>query len=147
MNITTLHSTNIPLLFPIGHAFSEEAGRADFNEAAFTDTWGNLLKLGLGEIYVASDRDGVVVAALGAAFLQDPFSGQQTATEAFWYVLPEHRKSGVGLLLLDLFEDMAEEKGCEQILMVHFANLGAGLQKLYESRGYSLLEQTFRKKI
>lgn len=148
MNITTLHSSQIPLLFPIGHAFTAEVGRAAFNEKIFASSWTDILRLGLGEIYVASDRDGKVVAALGASFIHDSFSGEKTATEAFWYVLPEHRKSGIGLVLLDVFEDAAEEYQCEQILMVHFVHLGGEvLQKLYERRGYVLLEQTFKKKI
>jgi GNAT superfamily N-acetyltransferase len=148
MNITKLRSDEVKLLFPIGHAFTAEASRAAFNEEVFEGTWSNLIKLGLGEIYVASDDKGAVVAVLGAAFLRDPFSGQLTATEAFWYVVSEHRKSGVGLRLLDVFEDRAKELKCEQILMVHFVHVGGEvLQKLYERRGYALLEQTFRKKI
>jgi GNAT superfamily N-acetyltransferase len=145
MNITSLFSSEIPLLFPIGHAFSKEASRAAFNEVAFQKYWGGLLDLSLGEIYVVRKDSKTVVAALGVVFTPDMFSGVLTAAEVFWYVLPEFRKGGAGLVLLDHFEKSARERKCQEILMVHFAHLGAGLQKLYESRGYTLLEQTFRK--
>ena len=145
MNITSLTPADLPLLFPIGHAFTKEVSRAAFNEAAFTKYWAPLLDLKLGEIYVVRRDTQTVVAVLGATFTPDMFSGVPTAAETFWYVLPEFRKTGAGLILLDHFESRAKQLGCEEILMVHFAHLGASLQKLYESRGYSLLEQTFRK--
>jgi GNAT superfamily N-acetyltransferase len=142
----TLTAEQIPLLFPIGHAFSAEAGRDPFNEEVFSRTWETMLKLGFARVYVLMDVN-TVVGALGAMFVPDPFSGVLTAAENFWYVLPEHRKSGVGIALLNEFEEDAKAAGCKQILMVHFAQMGARLQALYESRGYVLLEQTFRKGI
>jgi GNAT superfamily N-acetyltransferase len=150
MKVTPLLSDQLPFLFPIGHAFTEEVGRAAFSECSFANAWGSLLDSGYGEIYVVWSsgpvtRDQKIIAALGASFLNDPFSGVLTASEMFWYVLPEFRKTGAGLMLLDHFEEQAEARGCSEILMVHFAHMGAGLQKLYESRGFSLLEQTFRK--
>jgi len=145
MNVTSLTSKNLPLLFPIGHAFTKEVGRAAFNEKSFTFYWTPLLDHGLGEVYVVRRDPKTVVAVLGATFTPDMFSGVLTAAETFWYVLPEFRKTGAGITLLDRFEQEAKHRGCQEILMVHFAHMGAGLQRLYESRGYSLLEQTFRK--
>ena len=142
----TLTAEQVPLLFPIGHAFSAEAGRAPFNEEIFSKTWEAILKSGCARIYVLLDVN-TVVGALGAMFVPEPFSGVFTAAENFWYVLPEHRKSGVGIALFNEFEEDAKALGCKQILMVHFAHMGAGLPALYESRGYALLEQTFRKEI
>lgn len=147
MNLTSLSTTDLSLVFPIGHAFSAEAGRPPFNEEAFASAWRPLLSLGLGEIYAVRQDTKTLTAVLGAAFIQDPFSGVLSAVESFWYVLPEFRKTGAGLVLLDHFESDAKRRECKQILMVHFAHMGAGLQKLYESRGYVLTEQTFRKEI
>lgn len=146
MNVYHLNTKELPLLFPIGHAFTAEAGRPPFSEETFAASWTELLKWRLGELYVAEENDRIV-ATLGATFAPDPFTGILTALECFWYVLPEFRKTGVGLTLLDCFEQRAQMRGCKQILMVHFAHMGASLQKLYEGRGYSLLEQTFRKEI
>jgi GNAT superfamily N-acetyltransferase len=150
MKVTPLLFEQLPFLFPIGHAFTDEVGRADFNEGAFLGSWSPLMESGVGEIHAIWSsgpvtRDQKIIAVLGAAFSPDMFSGRMTATELFWYVLPEFRKTGAGLMLLDHFEERAEARGCSEILMVHFAHMGASLQKLYESRGFSLLEQTFRK--
>jgi len=150
MKLIELNASNLNLTFPIGHAFSREAGRKPFRDDVFSQLWQNLLESGLGKIYALVEYDTEpqsfrAVAVLGATFLQDPFSGELTAAEHFWYVLPEHRKSGVGLQLLDQFEMDAKSKGCAQVVMVHFMHMGAGLQKLYEARGYKALEQTYKK--
>lgn len=154
MKLIELNAANLNLTFPIGHAFSAEAGRKPFRDDVFSQLWQNLLESGLGKIYalVETWENGSCwelrcVAVLGATFLQDPFSGEMTAAEHFWYVVPEHRKSGIGLQLLDLFEKDAKDKGCSQVVMVHFMHMGAGLQKLYEARGYKALEQTYKKEI
>lgn len=150
MKIIELNAANLNLTFPIGHAFSAEAGRKPFRDDAFSALWQSLLEAKLGKIYALveygpREQDFRALALLGATFLPDPFSGELTAAEHFWYVLPEHRKSGIGLQLLDLFEQDAKERGCTSIVMVHFLHMGAGLQKLYEARGYSPLEQTYKK--
>jgi GNAT superfamily N-acetyltransferase len=152
MKLIEINSDNLNLTFPVGHAFSAEAGRKPFCERTFSAMWDILLAGGVGKIYALvewNEETGyfVAVALLGATFLPDPFSGEKTAAEHFWYVLPEHRKSGVGLQLLEKFEADAKEKGCTQVVMVHFMHMGQGLAKLYEARGYKALEQTFKKEI
>jgi GNAT superfamily N-acetyltransferase len=152
MNLIELNLDNLALTFPIGHAFSAEAGRKPFDEKIFGAMWDTLLSNQLGKIYALvewNEETGYFVAAalLGATFLPDPFSGELTAAEHFWYVLPEHRKSGIGLQLLEKFEADAKELGCTQVVMVHFMHMGQGLAKLYEARGYKALEQTFKKEI
>lgn len=96
----------------------------------------------MGHIYVLKSKEQIV-GVIGFAITQDPFTGRKTALENFWYVVPEHRASGAGLLLLDAFEERA--KGCQDIIMVHLVSTGATLSKLYEKRGYSLVEQSFKK--
>jgi GNAT superfamily N-acetyltransferase len=152
MKLIELSVNNLALTFPIGHAFSAEAGRRPFKDEGFSKMWESLLECGMGKIYALVEyetdpQEFRAVAVLGATFLPDPFSGVLTAAEHFWYVLPEHRKSGIGLQLLDKFEADAKAKGCQQVVMVHFMHMSAGLAKLYEARGYSALEQTYKKEI
>jgi len=152
MKLIELNAANLNITFPIGHAFSKEAERGAFRDDVFSQLWSNLLESGLGKIYAlveheSEHHDFRAVGLLGATFIPDPFSGRMTAAEHFWFVVPEHRKSGVGLQLLDVFEADAKEKGCEEIVMQHFLHMGQGLAKLYEARGYKALEQTFKKKI
>lgn len=152
MKLIELNSNNLNLVFPIGHAFSKEAGRKPFRDDVFSQLWQNLLESGLGKIYALVEYDTepqqfCALGVLGATFLQDPFSGEMTAAEHFWFVTPAHRKTGVGLELLNAFEKDAKEKGCTEIVMVHFMHMGAGLQKLYEARGYKALEQIYKKNL
>lgn len=152
MKLIELNVNNLGLTFPIGRAFSAEAGRKPFRDDVFSRMWENLLESKLGKIYALveygpTEQEFRAVGLLGATFLPDPFSGEMTAAEHFWFVSPEHRKSGIGLQLLDRFEADARDRGCSQVIMVHFMHLGPGLQKLYEARGYTALEQTYKKEI
>ena len=139
-----LTAQEIPLTFDGGKAFLEEAGWKAFNPGAFQRYWIAVLGEGVGEINAVLDN-GKVVAALGCAFIEDPFTGGQTALEMFWWVHPDHRNSRIGLDLWRTFEKRAKDKGCKQIAMVHLASLN--LQHIFERRGYKLVEQTFRKEI
>lgn len=139
-----LTAQEIPLTFEGGQMFLEEAGWPKFNPGAFRRYWAVLIAANLGEITAVLD-DGKIVAALGAAFIEDPFTGEQTAMEQFFWTHPDHRKSGLGLDLWVNFENRAKERGAKQIAMVHLASLN--LQKVFERRGYRLVEQTFRKEI
>lgn len=152
MKLIELSVNNLALTFPIGHAFTAEAGRKPFNERSFSSLWESIIESKVGKIYAlveyATDKQEFrALALLGATFMCEPFSGEMTAAELFWYVVPEHRKSGIGLQLLDVFEKDAKEKGCTQVVMVHFMHMGAGLAKLYEARGYKALEQTYKKNL
>lgn len=124
--------------------FLEEAGFSKFNPEAFARNWRVLIAADLGEITAVLDN-GKIVAALGAAFLEDPFTGEMTAFEHFFWTHPDYRKSGLGLDLWVNFETRAKERGAKQIAMVHLSSLN--LQKVFERRGYKLVEQTFRKEV
>lgn len=139
-----LTAQEVPLTFEGGRMFLEEAGWPKFNPDAFRRYWSVLIGAGIGEITAMLD-DGKIVAALGAAFIEDPFTGEQTAMEQFFWTHPDHRKSGLGLQLWESFEVRAKERGCKQVVMVHLSSLN--LQKVFEHRGYKIVEQTFRKKL
>ena len=89
--------------------------------------------------------NGEPVGALGALLVPNIYNPEiRTMAECFWYVLPEHRESRAGLLLLNEFDRVASEQADEatmSLLGTSPVNL-----KTYEKRGFTLAEYAFTKK-
>lgn len=146
--ITELNSATLYQMDEIGKSFAEEAQYpGGWSYPAFSKTWNLFLDAELGKIFVARENDGVV-GALGAVFVPDPYSGQVTAVEQFWFVLPSHRKTRVGMELFQAFREEAQKRQAKKMVMVHLAALTPeSLQKFYEKEGFRLAEQIFWKEI
>jgi len=146
--MTELYLDTLSQIDEIGQSFAKEARYpGGWNWDAFHQVWFELLSSGLGKIFVVEDDNGLV-GALGAAFLPDPYSGQMTAVEQFWYVLPSHRKTRVGMDLFLAFQQEAQKRQAKKMVMVHLAALTPeSLQKFYEKEGFKLAEQTFWKEL
>lgn len=132
----------------IGKAFAAEANYpGGWNLKAFVKLWELLLDADFGKIFAVSEN-GKLVGVLGAGFMEDPYSGQVTATEQFWYVLPSHRKTRAGMELFMAFQEEAKKRRVKKMVMVHLAALTPeSLQKFYEKEGFKLAEQTFWKEL
>lgn len=132
----------------IGKAFAAEANYpGGWSLKSFVKLWELLLDADFGKIFTVSEN-GKLVGVLGAGFMEDPYSGCHTATEQFWYVLPTHRKTRVGLDLFDAFISEAAKRGMKKAVMVHLAALTPeSLQRFYEKEGFRLAEQTFWKEL
>ena len=76
------------------------------------------------------------------------FSDVIQATEIVWYVEPDHRGSRKALEMLDLFEEWAEFKGavCSNLMNLDVLNADK-VAKMYNKRGYRLVENTFVKEL
>lgn len=133
----------------IGCDFAREVNQpGGFHYAAFREHWGPVLSSGVGELFVIRNNEQTVVALLGCAFVPDCFSGWPIACEQFWYVVPEHRSTGIASLLFNAFEAESRARGCKRIVMAHLANEQTErLEALYTKRGYRLAEKTFAKEI
>jgi len=143
-----LDSDSLHRIDEIGQAFAKEADYpGGWSFPSFLNLWSVLLDSGLGKIY-AIESEGRLAGVLGAAFMPDPHSGWPTATEQFWYVLPEFRKTRWGLDLYFRFKAEAIERKSKKMVMVHLAALTPeSLQKFYEKEGFRLAEQTFWKEL
>lgn len=89
-------------------------------------------------------KDGILVGALGSLLVPNLFNPEySTLAEIFWYVLPEHRNSRAGLLLLNAFE----RRACELADDATLSLLGSSAPKpsTLEKRGFILSELAFRK--
>ena len=88
--------------------------------------------------------------AMAAAVLFPAYMDAQTvlAQELFWWVSPEHRKSGTAIELLGALEETAKALGAKAILMLSIDALdGERVAHIYKRRGYKPAERTFMRKL
>jgi ribosomal protein S18 acetylase RimI-like enzyme len=90
------------------------------------------------------EEDGEVIGLLGFITAEHHFSGQKYAAELMWYVLPEHRKTGIGLKLLWEAEKQAKAMGAEDMV---FTAPNEAVAAIYKRFGYSQLEVVCRKRL
>jgi len=142
--IRELAGEELDLMLPIGEAFAAEANYpGGFSLDAFKASWEPLLMAGLGKVFIA-EENGVLVAALGMAFLPDSYSGAKTASELFWFVVQSHRASKVGMELFNRFEAEGIACGAKKLVMVHLSDLTPErLEKFFVARGYRAVEKTY----
>ncbi len=119
-----VHDTHIDL------SWSEREGHADTRQ---------LIKSEHGLVLIARDGDNAVGHLVG-------YSHEASSTRLpvrfgvlrSMYLVPEHRRGGVGRLLVQRFKDWATEQGCvEAHVSSYAANQGA--QDFYESLGFRAL--------
>jgi len=71
---------------------------------------------------------------------------QINSYELLWVVADQHRKSGVGLALLDAWEDLCKKQGCKHVYMGLSAHTQPEiLRKIYAARGYTLHSESYSK--
>jgi ribosomal protein S18 acetylase RimI-like enzyme len=86
----------------------------------------------------ASDRRDRRVACLWLGNSVDQISGEHHAHVFLLYVMPEHRRRGIGSALMNHAEDWAKNRGDRQIGLQVFTNNQPALE-LYRDRGYQPL--------
>lgn len=96
---------------------------------------------------IVAEVDGNMVGALCALSYQHPIKPSvRVAQELFWYVEPEHRKSGVGKGMLTAAEQWAEGLGCRGMIMVTIHGIDHERNgAFYERSGYRTLEHSYLK--
>lgn len=131
-------------LSPLGESFYREGvlpGR--FNIQHWLTQWRLIIKSKLGFIWLLM-LDGKPVGAIGIILQPDLCDGELAASEAFWYVMPEHRGGTGGIRLLKAAEKFAEQCGATRMFMVrHHAATTEKLERLYEARGYFPMHTTY----
>ncbi len=63
------------------------------------------------------------------------------ASECFFWVAPEYRKSGIGAELFDTIKEAAKAAGCTNLVMFSLTDIY--VDKLYESKGMSKTDHTW----
>lgn len=100
-------------------------------------------------MFVVEQENGALVGACGfymtPVWLADDFL---VAQEVFWWIDPEWRKGGAGLLLWQTAEEWAEEAGAKAIAMIRLEGMAdEALHRIYERRGYTPMEHHYVRKL
>lgn len=111
-------------------------------------TWAQLHCAGLAAILACYDEHGVLAGALGAMLSPSPHTGDTSAQEVFWYVLPEYRGTRAAAQLIRAYEVWAKRHGARFVLMAHLTHLmPAAIGRFYRLRGYRQTETIYTKEI
>ncbi len=96
-------------------------------------------------VLIAKDPDGGATGFLSArvTVAQDGFKEGEIETI---FVKKDHRKKGVGTLLLKEAETRLKEKGCSAASVIVYSN-NSKARQFYLSRGYSPLIESFKKNL
>jgi GNAT superfamily N-acetyltransferase len=138
--IRMLSAGEIPLVARWAGAFHEKSASVSIDPPVFIRHWHQIFAVGAGVIFATSSLDGFI----GGYIMHDPLDGVLTATEAFWFVGPKSR--GSGIRLFSAFEAWALRQKCKRITMVHLMDSSPEtLSRLYRRRGYVPLEMHYRK--
>lgn len=146
--IRPLTLDELPLCVPFGKAFYQEFKlRGTFNPPHFLKTW-QVFVGNLGAVVIGLYRNEELIGGLGGLVSPDVFTGERVATEMFWYIGQAHRTGTGALRLLRAFEDWGKSIGVAELRLAHFMmQNNEQLQRLYEHRGYALLEQGYQKRL
>lgn len=99
------------------------------------------------KIIILGTHDGKPVGLISGLVIPALFSEQKVGVEHAWFVHPDHRTSRIGFKLLSAFEEWCRLVGCDMIQMSSLRSSNAIVDRIYEGRGYELVEKTFMKEI
>ena len=72
--------------------------------------------------------------------------GQINGYELFWAVIDKYRRSGVGIALLNVWEDYCKSQGCKHVYMGLTSRVEPEiLRHIYAKRGYTLHSESYSK--
>ncbi len=138
----------LPLCLPFGQAFFREFNlRGVFNPDHFLETWTKFF-WSVPCVVIGVFQDGALVGGMGAISSKDMFTGDQVATELFWYIEAGHRTGTGAVRVLRAYEEWGKRQGVDELRISHFKMKNdEQLQRMYEHRGYVLLEQGYQKRV
>ena len=108
-----------------------------YNHQGLVDRLNSILRSGTGALWVMRSG-GEVVGVLFAILAPCLVTGRTMAMESIWYVVPEHRRSG--LLLFKEFEDWAKKVGASIMMTGHKVSTDQRFESFLEGRGYTPFE-------
>lgn len=110
-----------------------------------TGRYWQMIQSGMAVMFIL-ESDGEMIGGLGAVCFPDLHDGVMTAVETFWYVDPSHR--GSGMKLLDAYDKWSQLKNCKRDALIHLADsFPESLHKIYDRRGYELVESHYMRSL
>ena len=124
-----------------------EIFQARLNLTHFVASVEQMFELGMAGGVVAEDENHIVGAILYTV-TPNIFSGESTAQEVIWYVLPEHREGSVGARLYNRAMTQVIDRGCVYMAMIHLAtSMPEALKDFYLKQGYTHMESNYQKRL
>lgn len=99
-----------------------------------------------GKVLVLVNPENQIVGLLALAFFPHYYTGEKTAAEVMWYVLPEWRKS-LGLETIGLFRAAEREARAAGCTTIQFTAPTEEIARLYEKAGLTALEVAYYKEL
>jgi len=126
--------------------FEAETAHVKVDARHAGEIYESMIRRGAGCMFILLSDGGDMIGGLGCIKAPDLHYDRIIAVETYWYVMPEYR--GVGMLLMEHFEKWAKANGCDAVAFVHLSDsMPEILEKVYEKRGYTLIEKHFLKEI
>lgn len=115
-----------------------------FDIDKFVTFWKNAIESGVGIVLVALEDDEIIGAIAGMKY-EEPYTGEVSVQEFFWFVRPGHRGMA-GVRLYKAFEDWAREKKATVLRMVHLLDsMPEKLERFYGHQGFVAVEKLYSK--
>lgn len=137
---------DVPDLVAMGLAFRASTGYAQIiaeNAAQMEETAKRLIAQDDAAIFVSENREGTTTGMIGLQLFMHHISGALTCGEVMWYVRPDHRGSGVRLLVQA--ENWARAKGAVTIQMIQ--PVGTNVDEIYTAMNYTAIEVAWHKRL
>lgn len=132
----------------LGREFVETAweGIASYNVQGTVEWLEGFIDLPFSVVYVA-EVDGEAVGMVAGMVIPLYFNpAHLNAQELFWWVVPEYRKSSIGIKLLKKFEEWAMSKKAKTVQMGTVAKINPEkLAAVYKKLGYEESETYYTK--
>jgi GNAT superfamily N-acetyltransferase len=144
-----LNSHELSLCLRGGELFFKEASLpGEFKPGVFIEKISHLIDIGVAAVIGSFGDDGKIQGAIAFSVYDDIYTGDKTATEMWWFVLPEHRGGSIAMRLIRSFERFAANLGCRRVCMIHLEALQSDrLSELYMHLGYSRVESCYSKSL
>jgi GNAT superfamily N-acetyltransferase len=100
-------------------------------------------------LMLVAKHEGMIVGMIGMHLVLSPFSEECIiANELFWYVDKDHRKTGVGLTLINRALSWAEENLADVVYFVAIEDPDMGtVKKIYEKKKFVPVEHGFMRRL
>lgn len=116
----------------------------DFDKDSMIKTLEHLRNDDNGVLLIATDGDKTI-GMIGALLYPFYFNhSHTTGQEMFWWVDPEHRKSGAGIELLKAVEAEARQRGAQSFSMIALDSMTPEqVGNIYMKQGYQKSEHSY----
>ena len=146
MNLVFAKTKDFEKILPLYQKCLDELGSATTVEEIKTE-YEAVLKVG---VIIFIEEDGEILGFLNGRVFTNFLDRTKQARDSYWYVKKEHRKKGVGVLILKAFEAWAKANGCSTMVITPSkfgGNNPEKVKEILEIKGYHLHGYQMRRSI